>query len=181
MVRHIDSSYRAHELPPGFEPDPPLTKYPDDLDRRSGGFDSADIIGSGKFRWCACRSFGVYRPSGRWGRLAKGGQTVSLGPLRPKCDHVTRKVFAAQHVQWVTALLAQAGGYGYPTCVLPDTEPEDAWESAAKFGLKVTPHYQAKRDRTARAVELRPARMAALKARGLKEPDRLADDIARLI
>lgn len=181
MVRHIESSYRAHELPPGFEPDPPLSKYPEGLDRRSGGFDSADIIGSGKFRWCACRVFAVYRGGGRWGRLIKPGETVHMELLRPTCDHVTRKVFAAQHVQWVTALLAQAGGYNYPTCVLPDLEPMDAWDTAAKFGLTVTPFYQAKRDRTALAVTKRAERYASWAKKGQSKAVELADDVARLI
>ena len=175
-------SYRASDLPPGFEPDPALNRFPEDMNRRSGGFGDDDVVGSGKFRWCACRVFAVYRPDGRFGKVAKGGETVHLELLRPHCDYVTRKVFARHHVEWISDWLAKAGGFGYTACILPETEPMDVWDAANKFGLKLPSHYIRKREKTALAVANRGQRMRALHDRhGDSDAVRLARDVSRLV
>ena len=180
-VKTPSRSLRASELPPGFEPDPPLSCFPEGFERRSGGFGSSDVIGSGKLRWCACRVFGIYKGPGKFSRGLRGGETVSVELLRPHCDYVTRKVFASQHVEWITDLLCQAGGYGYQACILPDTTPMDAYDAAEKFGLTLNDFYRARRDKVSTSKERRAARFAALKPKGASDAVRLADDLARLV
>lgn len=176
----------AWELPPGFEPGPALTRYPEGWDRGQGKLRLPDgswqeWIDDSPMRWCACRSFQAYH-TGRWGKLIKGGETVSPHQIRP-CDMVTHKVFVNNHVEYVLDGLAKAGGFGYKVALLPDWTPRDPWECAEEFGIVVPAHYYRKREKTALAVANRRARMDALKARtgGKSRAVALADDIARLV
>lgn len=160
--------------------------YPPELIKRnvkgkSQGFGD-DAYGSGKFRWCACRTFGIIRGSGKFGTLIKPGETVSAEVIRPNCESVTRKIFAAHHSEWVMDLMAQAEGFGYPGIFMDDPhnwmKPLDVIK---EFGLNVPDHFYRKRDRTAASVAKRQERYEALRAKGRSKVVNTANDIARLI
>jgi len=142
----------------------------------------ADAWGSGKFRWCACKTFGIYRGSGKFGTVIKPGEELHLEVIRPNCDSVTRKIFANHHSEWMMDLMAQSEGFGYKGVFMHEPDRLMAPLDVVKeFGLNVPDHFYRKRDRTAASVLKRAERYAALKTKGKSKAVNLADDVARLL